>query len=130
MGGVEFPLHSSRNPSMILRLDKKDYWNSGNQHTAKLFQVWDHRTLGNHSTRWNHIVRSSEQICKKSTFPGICEKKRLLKWIIKFNKLFLVITRFFFSQKGIYCQKTIKIFLRFLQLALLKTTIVKKLLNN
>ena len=52
---LEFALFFSRNPSMILRLDEKDYWNSGNQHTAKLFQVWDHRTLRNHSTQWNHI---------------------------------------------------------------------------
>ena len=67
---LEFALFSSRNPSMILRLDKKDHWNSGNQHTAKLFQVWDHRTPRNHSTQWNHIVRSSEQMYQ-STFPGI-----------------------------------------------------------
>ena len=75
---LEFALFSSRYSSMILRLDKKDHWNSGNQHIAELFQVWDHRTLGNHSTQWNHIVRSSEQI-HQSTYPGICARLKAFK---------------------------------------------------
>ena len=47
---LEFALFSSRNQSMFIRLDKKDHRDSRNQHTAKILQVWDPRTLGNHST--------------------------------------------------------------------------------
>ena len=50
------PGTSFQNWTDLSLFDEKDYWNSGNQHTAKLFQVWDHRTLRNHSTQWNHIL--------------------------------------------------------------------------